>query len=312
MHRPLDVDTAVGRALLAAEAEGGAHDALGRLVQVGLAADDGRVLAAHLDDDGLGEAPARSSCRGRKPTSNEPVKMMPSTPAFSCSSAPTVSPGPMTRLKTPSGTPASRIDLGQADARQRRVGGGLVDDRVAGHERAAGRPAGEGQGEVEGADDRPHAVGLEDRARVHGRVARGCPWGGRSRRCAPPSSHDQRIRSAVSSTSPSASRRFLPTSMRHQRGELHLALADQRRRRGAGWPPAPATAGAPRPGRPARAAAIASWTSRRVPLAKVPMSDAVDRRALLEGALAVALAAVHEVAVVAPQQRRAGRPRPAS
>ena len=40
-------------------------------------------------------------------------------------------------------------------------------------------------------------------------------------------SHDQRIRSAVSSTSPSASSRFLPTSIDMQRAELHLALADQ-------------------------------------------------------------------------------------
>ena len=33
---------------------------------------------------------------------------MPSMPGFSSSSAPTVSPGPVTRLKTPSGRPASR------------------------------------------------------------------------------------------------------------------------------------------------------------------------------------------------------------
>ena len=34
--------------------------------------------------------------------------MTPSTPSFSWISAPTVSPGPMTRLKTPSGMPAAR------------------------------------------------------------------------------------------------------------------------------------------------------------------------------------------------------------
>ncbi len=42
------------------------------------------------------------------PTSYEPVNTMPSMPGFSWSSAPTVSPGPVTRLKTPSGSPASR------------------------------------------------------------------------------------------------------------------------------------------------------------------------------------------------------------
>ncbi len=43
-----------------------------------------------------------------KPTSYEPVNTMPSMSGFSWSSAPTVLPGPMTRLNTPSGTPASR------------------------------------------------------------------------------------------------------------------------------------------------------------------------------------------------------------
>ena len=56
------------------------------------------------------------------PTAYEPVKTIPSMPGFSRSSAPTVSPGPMTRLITPSGTPASRYawirltaDIGAAE-----------------------------------------------------------------------------------------------------------------------------------------------------------------------------------------------------
>ena len=44
----------------------------------------------------------------RIPTSYEPVKTMPSMPGWSCSAWPTVSPGPMTMLMTPAGTPASR------------------------------------------------------------------------------------------------------------------------------------------------------------------------------------------------------------
>ena len=43
-----------------------------------------------------------------KPTSYDPVNTMPSMSGFSWSSAPTVPPGPITRLNTPSGTPASR------------------------------------------------------------------------------------------------------------------------------------------------------------------------------------------------------------
>src|SRR4029450_3168271 len=51
----LDVDPRVRRALLAAETEGAAEDALGGLLEVRRARDDGRVLAAHLDDRRLGE-----------------------------------------------------------------------------------------------------------------------------------------------------------------------------------------------------------------------------------------------------------------
>jgi len=50
VDRSLDVDARVRGAFLAAEAEGAAHDPFGCLVEVGLARDDGRVLATHLDD----------------------------------------------------------------------------------------------------------------------------------------------------------------------------------------------------------------------------------------------------------------------
>ncbi len=50
VDRALDVDPRVGRALLATEAEGAAHDPLGRLVEVRLARHDRGVLATHLDD----------------------------------------------------------------------------------------------------------------------------------------------------------------------------------------------------------------------------------------------------------------------
>ena len=56
-----------------------------------------------------GRGQARLNVRNsRIPTSYEPVKTMPSMPGWSCSAWPTVSPGPITRLMTPAGTPASR------------------------------------------------------------------------------------------------------------------------------------------------------------------------------------------------------------
>ncbi len=46
--------------------------------------------------------------KSRIPTSYEPVNTMPSMPGWSWSAWPTLSPGPITRLIAPFGTPASR------------------------------------------------------------------------------------------------------------------------------------------------------------------------------------------------------------
>ena len=106
VDRPLDVHARVGRALLAAEPERGSHDpsaASSRSAE--------RVTMA-------GFLPPISTMHGRghvllkewnscMPTAYDPVKTMPSTPGWSWRACPTVSPGPMTRLTTPCGTPAS-------------------------------------------------------------------------------------------------------------------------------------------------------------------------------------------------------------
>ena len=108
VDRALDVDAAVGRALLAAEAEGRAHDALGGLVEVGAGHDDGRVLAAHLHDAGPrigrreGALEAHADLVGAR--EDDAVDGIAGRPAR----RPRLEPGPMTRLMTPSGTPASR------------------------------------------------------------------------------------------------------------------------------------------------------------------------------------------------------------
>src|SRR5690606_32250557 len=56
---------------------------------------------------GLGNVVANSRYTCLKPTSYEPVKVMPSTCGFVTISLPTVRPGPVTKLTTPAGMPAS-------------------------------------------------------------------------------------------------------------------------------------------------------------------------------------------------------------
>ena len=85
-------------------------------------------------------------------------------------------------------------------------------------------------------------------------------------------SHDQRMRSAVSSTSPSASSRFLPTSIaRSAPNSICRSLMMSAARRSSATRSRHGRR--PQAGKAARAAAIASWTSLRLPLAKVPMTD---------------------------------------
>ena len=56
---------------------------------------------------GRGTARAALSRISFNPTSFDPVKTMPSMPSLSISSCPTVEPGPVTKLNTPGGRPAS-------------------------------------------------------------------------------------------------------------------------------------------------------------------------------------------------------------
>ena len=77
---------------------------------------------------------------------------MPSMPGWSWSAWPTESPGPITRLTTPFGTPASMYAWSMFCADSGEALGGLDDDRVAGHHRRARRSGGERHREVERAD----------------------------------------------------------------------------------------------------------------------------------------------------------------
>src|SRR3954452_19790421 len=134
MDGPLDVDPGVGRALLPAEPEGAAHDALGRLVEVRVPGDDGRVLAAHLDD-------ARA-----RPRLREPAEQLHPALVRAGEDDPVDARVILERLADRVAWPhhhvddalgETRLDVGhhQVDRRQRRGAPALGDDRVAGGRR---------------------------------------------------------------------------------------------------------------------------------------------------------------------------------
>ena len=116
VDRPLDVDPAVGRALLAAEAERRAHDPSAASSRSADREHDRRVLAAHLDDARPRE-PVEKLRNSSKPTSYEPVNTIPSMPGSCWSSSPTVSPGPITRLNDPVRNARVAVRLEDRDGR---------------------------------------------------------------------------------------------------------------------------------------------------------------------------------------------------
>ena len=237
-----------------------------------------------------------------KPTSYEPVNTMPSMPGFVWSSSPTVSPGPITRLNTPSGTPASRYASAIATAVIADAEAGLNTTRVAGHHRGRRRPDGERHREVERADDREHAVRAEDRpgvdrgvAEVVHRVVVERVVLGRLRVVA------DEVRGLLD-----LAQRLEPGLAdldRHQPRVLHLALADELGGRLEDLePPLPAEP-EPRRLRPSRGRDRVLDVGAGA-LRERPDEDVgVDRRADLERAVAVALRAADDVAVDLAQPR---------
>ena len=209
---------------------------------------------------------------------------MPSTPSFSCSSAPTVSPGPDDHVEDAGRQARVVEDLGEVDAGQRRVARRLVDHGVAGDQRAARRTARQRHREVERADHGPDAVRLEHGPGVDGCVAevahRPIEAVVLLHHVAAPADQVGRLLDVAERLEP-----VLADLDRHERRELHLALADevggpsQQRHALLPRPPAPCRerrCGPPRspPGRPggcpartcrpaSRRSASASRTCRR-------------------------------------------------
>ncbi len=109
-----------------------------------------------------------------QPTGAEPVKVIARVSSCSTIALPTSEPGPGMTLSQPSGRPASTQDLGQLQRRDRRLPGGLEDDRVAGGDRRAELVGDEVEREVEGADRADDPVGdAQHHAELAGAGGRG-------------------------------------------------------------------------------------------------------------------------------------------
>ena len=296
MDGPLDVDPAVGRALLAAEAEGAAHDALGGLIEVRTAGHDGRVLAAHLDDAGSRVArrealeEVHADLIGAREDDAGDARVLAQLGTDRVARAHDEVEDAVRDARIP-------VGLRQRNAAHGAGTGRLEDDRVAGQHRRRRRSGGQRHREVEGADDGEHAVRAEDRARVHGCVAQVV--------------HGVVVGAVVLpglGVVADQVGRLLDLAQRldpvladldgHQAAVLHLALADQ-----LGRAAQDRQALLPGRGRPARLcrASGGDGVARVLARALGEGADddlAVDRRAQLEGAVAIADMAIDEVAVV--------------
>ena len=167
-HRALDVDPRGRRALLTGQAERRAGRPLGRDVQVGLAADDHGVLAAHLADH-RPRVRAGGLAVELHPDLVGAGERQPVDPGVGHQRAADVVPADhdVERLgRDATVEQAAHDGQRRADALRRR----LDHDGVAGRQRRARRPAGERGREVERRDDRPHAVGAQHVGRGLGRV----------------------------------------------------------------------------------------------------------------------------------------------
>ena len=154
---------AAGRAALPGVAERRERSPLHRFVEIGIVADDERVLAAELERD-LRAAACRRSRAIHRPTPVEPVKLSTSTSGCSTSAPPASAPKPCTMLSTPGGSPASCAISANSQAVQRRVLGGLEHGGVAADQRRKHLPGHVGDRRVGGDDQAGDAERLRGRS----------------------------------------------------------------------------------------------------------------------------------------------------
>ena len=154
----LDVDARAGRAFLPLRAERRAHDAVGRLVDVGAARDDGRILPAHLDNQR-----ARHRARGvvahelqadfLRAGEDDAVDAVVVDELLSDGRA--RSGDEVEHARRQAGLDHH---LGELCAEQGRIARRLEDDGISRGQRAAGRTRRERERKIERRDHRPHAV----------------------------------------------------------------------------------------------------------------------------------------------------------
>ncbi len=167
VDRLLDQDAAGRRAFLALQAKRRADDAGGGLLQVGAARNDGRVFAAQLEDDGpdvvaAGEILEQFHADIERTGKGDAVYFGAVDQRLAEGAS-----RPGNEVDHPIGESGVAEAIDQQARNPGRIGGGLDNDRVAGHEGRARRAASEGKREVERADDEPDAVGAQ-----HGNVGR--------------------------------------------------------------------------------------------------------------------------------------------
>ena len=296
MHRRFYVNAAARRAFLAGEAEGRAHDAQRSLVQVRLAADDRRVLAAHFGDAG---ARILAGCKRAVDVhahivgtgEGDAVDLVVGDQFLADGAA-----GAGDEVEDAVRHARVADALGQQPAAERGVRCRLEDHRVAGHQRAAAGSARQREGEVEGRDHHPDAVGLEDAGVVVlGRLLQHRPDE------AVVAFHLVAVPADQVGSLLDIAQRFqavLADLQRHGRADIHQAVADQISRAphdGDTFLPgrrAPAGRGSARRGQ-----CLGGLLARAL-LERAQQPVAVDGAAILEGLLSPAFLAVDEHRVV--------------
>ena len=160
----LVVDVAVreqarpGHAGLTARREDARDDPVGHRVEVGVVEDDLRGLAPELERDARQRPIA--ACATWIPTAVEPVNASLSTPGWAARARPVSGVDPVTTLNTPGGQPRLLEPVRELERRDRRVVGGLDDERASRRQRGRELPGQEHQRRVPGHDRANHADGL--------------------------------------------------------------------------------------------------------------------------------------------------------
>ncbi len=157
-HAFVDVHPRAGRALVAVHTEGRAVNTGDRPIQVGAVHHDGRVLAAHLDDAGLGNGSGELLEQVLEPDVVGPGEGDPLQVGVGDEGVAHDAAAAGQQVQRAGRQPRLLEDLRHQHPRQRRIGRGLRDHRVAGDQGGGDGRAEQGIREIPGGDDPPDAV----------------------------------------------------------------------------------------------------------------------------------------------------------